>query len=65
MSERVITYEVLFEILRIEKNREELQNLDSDFFKQVISYLCDKQKSFEAKESQTLLFERDDKERAR
>ncbi len=67
MSEKdmVITYEKLFEFLRLEKNREELQKLDSDFFDLVLKYLCTKQESFESKQSQQLLFERDEKEKAR
>lgn len=37
-----ITYESLFELLRNEKNREELQELDKDFFKNIIEYLEEK-----------------------
>ncbi|MFC1723944.1 hypothetical protein ACFL0V_07445 [Nanoarchaeota archaeon] len=61
----VMGYETLFEILRLEKMREELQKLEPDFFKQVLRYLCQKQQHFESKQSQTLLFERDEKEKAR
>jgi DNA replication initiation complex subunit (GINS family) len=35
----VITYETLFEILRIEKNREDLQKLDDAFYDDVLLYL--------------------------
>ncbi len=38
-----ITYEKLFELLRLEKSKEELQELDVDFFAQVCKYLCEKQ----------------------
>jgi len=67
MSEKatVITYEKLFEFLRLEKSRDELQQLDPDFFEQVLQYLCSKKESFENKQSQQLLFERDEKEKAR
>ncbi len=37
-----ITYETLFELLRREKNREELQKLDNTFFEDVVNYLKDK-----------------------
>jgi len=42
-SEVTITYETLFEILRREKERSELQKLDSSFFDNVLIYLKDKQ----------------------
>jgi DNA replication initiation complex subunit (GINS family) len=38
-----ITYETLFEILRIEKDKEELQKLNDSFFTDVIAYLRDKE----------------------
>lgn len=37
-----ITYETLFDLLRREKNREELQKLDKDFYDQVLAYLKEK-----------------------
>ncbi|MFC1704797.1 hypothetical protein ACFLZ6_00535 [Nanoarchaeota archaeon] len=40
-----ITYETLFEMLRREKDKEELQKLSSSFFADVIVYLEDKKKS--------------------
>ena len=42
-EEVTITYETLFELLRREKERSELQKLDSNFFQNVIGYLKDKQ----------------------
>lgn len=39
----VITYETLYEILRREKLRAELQPLDKNFFKDVVKYLSEKQ----------------------
>lgn len=39
-----ITYETLFEILRKEKNQEDLQKLDDDFFSELKRYLDDKNK---------------------
>ncbi len=37
-----ITYETLFDLLRREKNREELQDLEEDFYEQVLAYLKEK-----------------------
>ena len=42
-----ITYETLFELLRREKNREELQKLDNNFFLDVVNYLKDKKSALE------------------
>lgn len=42
-DEVTITYETLFELLRREKERNELQKLDSSFFNNVLRYLKDKQ----------------------
>lgn len=41
-DEVAITYETLFELLRREKERSELQKLDSSFFNNVLRYLRDK-----------------------
>ncbi|MBI5398972.1 DNA replication complex GINS family protein, partial [Candidatus Woesearchaeota archaeon] len=38
----VITYETLFELLRIEKNREDLQKIDESFYEDVLLYLSEK-----------------------
>jgi len=38
-----ITYETLFEILRREKSREELQKLDENFFSNIVDYLKEKE----------------------
>jgi len=61
----VITYETLYEMLRIEKNREDLQKLDTNFFNNVRVYMREKRTNFESTESQSLIFEPDDKERVR
>jgi DNA replication initiation complex subunit (GINS family) len=39
-----ITYETLFDLLRNEKNREELQAIDKEFFSTFIEYIQDKEK---------------------
>jgi DNA replication initiation complex subunit (GINS family) len=43
-KEVVITHETLFEILKREKERTELQKLDDDFFTDVVSYIKEKKK---------------------
>ncbi len=44
-----ITYETLFDLLRREKNREELQRLDKDFYEQVLAYLKEKRDALSKK----------------
>ena len=44
-----ITYETLFDLLRREKNREELQSLDKDFYEQVLAYLKEKKEALTKK----------------
>ncbi len=46
--EIVITYETLFDILRKEKGREELQQLPESFYHQVVSYLKGKKEEVDA-----------------
>ncbi|MBU1203663.1 MAG: hypothetical protein KKG60_01185 [Nanoarchaeota archaeon] len=56
MTEVVITYETLYELLRREKNRTELQKLDDDFFKNVVGYLKEKQDFVDLQEGKSTLF---------
>ncbi len=56
-----ITYEKLFDITRKEKNSEELQKLEPDFFKGLLTYLNDKS-SILQKEKQGSLFSKPEKE---
>ena len=48
-QEVVITYETLFELLKRERERTDLQKLDSTFFNDAIDYIKDKKKIIEAK----------------
>ena len=48
-EEVVITYETLFEILKREKDRADLQKLEPTFFSDTISYIKDKKKILEAR----------------
>ncbi len=56
-----ITYETLFEVLRREKNREELQKLSNTFFEDVTKYLGDKHSMMNTQDKK--LFFGDDKEK--
>ena len=49
MQEIVITYETLFELLKREKERPDLQKLEPSFFSDTISYIKDKKKLLDAK----------------
>lgn len=52
-QEVVITYETLFELLKREKERTDLQRLESTFFADTIGYIKDKKKIMEAKSDST------------
>ena len=64
MGEAVITYETLFELLRLERDRTELQKLSESFFSEVVEYLEDKQKALSEKEMQKELFSYEDKRKS-
>ena len=49
VQEVVITYETLFELLKRERERPDLQRLEPGFFSDTISYIKDKKKILEAK----------------
>ena len=55
-KEIAITYETLFELLRREKLREELQKLDPSFFNDVVNYLQEKMRVLEGQKHKTDLF---------
>ncbi len=46
-KEVVLTYETLYELLRKEKSREELQKLDESFFKDTLNYFREKQQAYD------------------
>jgi DNA replication initiation complex subunit (GINS family) len=48
----VITYETLFELLRLEKSRDELQKLDESFYENVLNYLNEKKNSLSSQAEQ-------------
>ena len=49
VQEVIITYETLFELLKREKERTDLQKLEAAFFNDTISYIKDKKKILDAK----------------
>ena len=52
----IITYESIYEILRKEKYNKELQELDPNFFKDVITYLKEKKKILKSQEENQSIF---------
>ena len=56
MSKVVITYDTLYEILRREKFRKELQKLDDNFFDNTLNYLNDKSKIYESQKEKDSIF---------
>lgn len=63
-SEVTITYESLFELLRREKDGDEPQELQPNFFKEVLDYLKDKQNILDQGNDDNL-FASDEKEKTR
>ncbi len=59
-----ITYETLFEILRREKSREELQKLDESFFSNIINYLKEKEEFILRQKKNPDLFSFDDEKKS-
>ncbi len=56
MSEVIITYENLYEILRREKYRAELQKIDEHFFRDVVKYLQEKAAILESQSKKDSIF---------
>ncbi|MEK6903644.1 MAG: hypothetical protein AABW64_03295 [Nanoarchaeota archaeon] len=56
VSENVMTYEVLYDLLRKEKYSQELQKLDSHFFKSVVKYLGEKSAIIDAQKNKESVF---------
>ena len=56
MSDVIITYESLYEMLRREKFRKELQELDPKFFKNVLKYLEEKKSILKSQETKDSVF---------
>ncbi len=58
-----ITLETLYDILRNEKKKEDLQKLETTFFLDVVQYLREKQARLESRESSTEIFAAGEKEK--
>jgi len=56
MSDVIITYETLYDILRKEKFRKELQELDQTFFKDVLKYIDEKKDILQSQEQKESVF---------
>lgn len=56
MSNEIITYEVLYDILRKEKTRQELQKLDINLFQDIIKYLKEKKAILDDLKTKTSVF---------
>ena len=52
----VITYEMLYEILREEKTKKEMAKLSPDFFVNVISYIEEKKATLESQQKKASVF---------
>ena len=62
-KEVAVTYETLYELLRLEKQREELQTLDEGFLIDVLQYLREKQRILDEAERKQDLFSLDEREK--
>lgn len=62
-KEVAVTYETLYELLRREKLRDELQTLDNGFLLDVLGYLRDKQRILDEAEQKQDLFSLDEREK--
>lgn len=54
--EIIITFETIYEILRKEKFRQEIQKLDPEFFTNLVTYLKEKQAILDAQNGKTSIF---------
>jgi len=56
MEKTVITYEVLYDALRMEKQRTELQKLDQEFYKNIKRYIEEKKDILQSQEGKDSVF---------
>jgi len=59
MPETIITYETLYEILRREKTRQELQILEKTFFQDIQKYLYEKTNILQTQKEKSSIFSRE------
>ncbi len=60
-----LTYEELFELLRRERNSEDLQTLDRNFYKELVEYFQEKQKVLDDKSEEAEMFASSEKEKVK
>ncbi len=54
MADITITYDTIYEILRLEKTRKEIQEMDKDFFQNILSYIKEKQSILETQQKDSI-----------
>lgn len=63
LKEVKVTYETLYELLRLEKQRDEIQPLDKSFLMDTLNYLREKQQILDEAEQKQDLFSTDEREK--
>jgi len=62
-KEVVLTYELLYELLRKEKSREDLQELDENFFSDSLNYLREKQQAYDENLAKNDIFSQSERDK--
>ncbi|MBW2969514.1 hypothetical protein KY309_03410 [Candidatus Woesearchaeota archaeon] len=62
-KEVALTYETLYEMLRKEKSREELQKLDESFLKDTLNYLREKQQAYDENLTKNDIFSQSERDK--
>lgn len=62
-KEVVLTYETLYELLRREKARDELQKLENNFLKDTLNYLREKQQSYDENLTKNDIFSQSERDK--
>ncbi len=62
-KEIILTYETLYEMLRKEKTREELQTIDNNFLRDALSYLKEKQQSYDDNHNKNDIFSQSERDK--
>jgi len=62
-TEVVLTYETLYELLRREKSREDLQKLDDHYFRDALNYLREKQQASDENLSKNDIFSQSERDK--
>ncbi len=62
-QEVILTYETIYELVRREKSREELQKLDENYLRDVLSYLREKQRAYDDNLAKTDIFSQSERDK--